>query len=108
MTRWIAPFLVALATALIAAPASANENGCSEKGCDEQQIGPYVAPDIAPPDLEGRFDPRGKPVSIPGVSGVVVRHRSGAGVWVGEAPGNANVFIKPGRESVTVNMKVDF
>lgn len=108
MTRWIAPFLVAMATAFLAAPGRANETGCAEKACDEQQIGPYVAPDIAPPNLEGRFDPRGREVTIPGSDGMVVRHRPGAGVWLGEAPGKANVFIKPGRESVTVDLKRDF
>lgn len=104
----LAPILVALATVFSAAPGRADERGCAERVCDEQQIGPYVAPDIAPPNLEGRFDPRGKPMSIPGLNGVVVRHRPGAGVWLGEAPGKANVFIKPGRERVTVDMKVDF
>ncbi len=97
-----------MATALLAAPGRANENGCAEHVCEEQQIGPYVAPDIAPPNIEGRFDPRGKAVSIPGTNGMVVRHRPGAGVWLGEAPGKANVFLKPGRERVTVGMKLDF
>jgi hypothetical protein len=108
MPRWITPFLVAITTAFLATPVRANENGCAEKSCDEQQIGPYVAPDIAPPNMEGRFDPRGRAVPIPGMDGMVVRHRPGAGVWLGEAPGKANVFIKPGRERVTVDMKVEF
>ncbi|MDP2355653.1 MAG: hypothetical protein Q8M31_06280 [Beijerinckiaceae bacterium] len=108
MKSWIAPFLAAVVTAFIAAPGRATENGCEEKACDEQQIGPYVAPDIEPPNLEGRFDPRGKAVPIPGLDGMVVRHRPGAGVWLGEAPGKANVFLKPRRERVTVDVKVDF
>lgn len=112
MTIATRPILLGLcAAALLAgAPARANEAVCSDKSCDEQQIGPYVAPDIAPPDLSKRFDPRGRaiPVPIPGADGVVVRHRPGAGVWLGEAPGSANVFLKPGRERVTVDMKVDF
>ena len=103
------PLIVAAAFAVVG-PARANETTCSDRLCDEQQIGPYVAPDIAPPDLSRRFDPRGKPipVPVPGLDGVVVRHRSGAGVWIGEAPGNANLFVKPGREGVTLDMRVDF
>jgi hypothetical protein len=75
--------------------------------CDEQQIGPYVAPDMEAPDLEGRFDPRGRPVPIPGLEGIV-RHRPGAGVWLGEAPGAGNLFLKPGRDRLTLDMKLDF
>jgi hypothetical protein len=102
--------LIFAATLGAASMARASETTCSERICDEQQIGPYVAPDIAPPDLSRRFDPRGRPipVPVPGLEGVVVRHRPGAGVWIGEAPGNANLFVKPGREGVTVDMRVDF
>lgn len=100
-------FAAACAVLLAAAPAHAT---CAGNSCDEQQIGPYVAPDIILPDIEGRFDPRGKPVSVPlaGLEGVVVRHRPGAGLWLGAAPGGANLFLKPGRARVTVDMKVDF
>jgi hypothetical protein len=100
----------AAALAGMAAASSVANAACPEPVCDEQQIGPYVAPDIAPPDLAGKFDPRGKPIPIPlpGLDGFVVRHRPGAGVWVSEAPGKANVFVKPGRERVTVDVKVDF
>ncbi|MBX9759315.1 MAG: hypothetical protein K2Y29_11115 [Beijerinckiaceae bacterium] len=89
-------------------PGSAHATAvCSEPSCDEQQIGPYVAPDIEAPNLENRFDPRGKPVPVPGLPGVV-RHRPGAGVWLGEAPGSANLFLNPARDRVTVDMKLDF
>lgn len=88
-------------------PAAAS-GACHEPACDEQQIGPYVAPDIEAPDLENRFDPRGKAIAVPGLNGVVVRHRPGAGVWLGEAPGRANVFVKPGRDRLTLDMKLDF
>ena len=102
--------LILAATLGGAGLARASEAACADKLCDEQQIGPYVAPDIAPPDLSRRFDPRGKaiPVPIPGMEGVVVRHRPGAGVWIGEAPGNANLYVKPRREGVTMDMRVDF
>lgn len=103
-------FAAAGVACLAAAPAGANQPMCSEAACDEQQIGPYVGPDIAQPDRDDRFDPRGRPVRVPvpGLDGVVVRHRPGAGVWVSEAPGKANVFINPGRERVTLDVKVDF
>jgi anaerobic selenocysteine-containing dehydrogenase len=34
--------------------------------------------------------------------------RPGAGVWVGAAPGNSNLFLNPGRERFTLDMKFDF
>jgi hypothetical protein len=103
-------FAAASFACLTTAPAAANQPVCSEAACDEQQIGPYVGPDIALPDRGERFDPRGRPVKVPvpGLDGVVVRHRPGAGVWVSEAPGKANVFIKPSRERVSLDVKVDF
>ena len=111
LAKFFAPALLALGFTVSAiAFAGANEVVCSEKICDEQQIGPYVAPDIPTPNTENRFDPRGKPipVPVPGMDGVVVRHRPGAGVWLGSAPGSANVFLKPARERVSVDIKVDF
>lgn len=95
------------ATALASVPAAAEERpDCL--ACDEQQIGPFVAPEISTPRLERR-DPRGAPVPIP-VPGldVTIRHRPGAGVWVAPAPGSANLFLNPGRERVTLDMKLDF
>lgn len=103
--------LFAAASAVFFGAAPAHAGGtCSEYACDEQQIGPYVAPDIALPDIERKHDPRGKPVSVPlpGLEGVVVRHRPGAGLWLGAAPGNAHLFLKPGRARVSVDMKLDF
>lgn len=102
-------FLAAAAASLALLPAglAVASAVCAERACDEQQIGPYVAPDIEAPNLENRFDPRGKPVPIPGLEGVV-RHRPGAGVWLGEAPGDANLFLKPGRDRLTLDMKLDF
>lgn len=99
--------LAAASLALMPTGAASASVVCSERSCDEQQIGPYVAPEIEAPNLEDRFDPRGRPVPVPGLQGVV-RHRPGAGVWLGEAPGNANLFLNPGRDRVTLDMKVDF
>lgn len=100
--------LGALAAALLATGPARASAPCSDPACDEQQIGPYVAPDIETPNLAERFDPRGKPLAVPGLNGVVVRHRPGAGVWLGEAPGSANLFLKPGRQGASVGLKVDF
>ena len=88
--------------------AAAASEGCRDASCDEQQIGPYVAPDIPAAEAGVRFDPRGKPVNIPGLDGLTVRHRPGAGVWLGEAPGNANLFLKPAKDRLSVDMKLDF
>ncbi|MFN3888816.1 MAG: hypothetical protein ACK4MV_00355 [Beijerinckiaceae bacterium] len=107
MNRLISAFLAA-SFALFAHPVGANEAVCSDRTCDEQQIGPYVAPDIALPDPAEKFDPRGKPIEVPGMNGVALRSRPGAGVWLGEAPGKANVFLRPARESVNVDIKLDF
>lgn len=98
--------ILALASFAAACPPAAAE-ACG-KTCDEQQIGPYVEPAIPTPNLEDRFDPRGKPVNIPGLDGVTVRHRSGAGVWIGEAPGAANLFLKPAKDRLSLDMKLDF
>jgi len=103
---WIA---VALGCALAAhSPARATETCAGERLCDEQQIGPYVAPPIALPDGE-RPDPRGRPVPMP-VPGLdeAIRHRPGAGVWMAPAPGNSNLFLRPGRDRVTIDMRLDF
>lgn len=100
--------MLALFGSLAAASATAQEGRPACATCDEQQIGPYVAPDIELPDGE-RHDPRGRPVPIP-VPGFedAIRHRPGAGVWVGAAPGNSNLFLNPGRERFTLDMKFDF
>lgn len=107
MTRYLLRTLVVL-QALAAAPAAALEERPDCVTCDEQQIGSYVAPGIAAPQGE-RHDPRGKPVLIP-IPGFeqTIRHRPGAGVWVGAAPGNSNLYLKPGRDRFTLDMKFDF
>ncbi|MDB5571038.1 MAG: hypothetical protein JWN93_2221 [Hyphomicrobiales bacterium] len=76
---------------------------------DEAQLGDYV-----PPPFERRAEPtldevRGKPVRVPvpGLDGVV-RHKPGAGVWVGETPVGGDVFVKGGRSKVSVDWKLGF
>ncbi len=98
--------MLALFGSLAAAPATAQEGPPACAMCDEQQLGPYVAPQITLPEGE-RHDPRGRPVPIPGLE-QTIRHRSGVGVWVSPAPGNSNLFLRPGRDRVTVDMRFDF
>ena len=102
------PLLLAVFGSLAAAPATAQEGRPACVTCDEQQIGPYVAPEFEPTRRE-RHDPRGSPVPVP-IPGFeeTIRHRPGAGVWVGAAPGNSNLFLNPGRERFTLDMKFDF
>jgi hypothetical protein len=104
-----APLLFALGL-LSAMPAWADEDpSCQScRAEDEVQAGDYTppaVPQVTKPDLP---DPRGKEVRLPvgGLPGI--RYRAGAGVYVGEAGAGNNVFVKPGRDKVSVGMKRDF
>lgn len=75
---------------------------------DEIQAGDYTPPaipQVAKPDLA---DPRGRDVQLP-VGGLPsVRYRPGAGIYMGEAGAGNNLFLKPGRDKVSVDLKRDF
>jgi hypothetical protein len=62
-------------------------------------------PQVARPDLP---DPRGREVRLPLDGLPAVRYRPGAGVFMGEAGAGNNVFVKPGRDKVSVGVKRDF
>jgi hypothetical protein len=104
-----APLLL-VALIFAAGPADAQEDSACQscRAEDEMQAGDYTPPEIpqvAKPDLP---DPRGKEVRLP-VSGLPgVRYRPGAGVYMGEVGAGNNLFLKPGRDKVSVGMKRDF
>jgi hypothetical protein len=75
---------------------------------DEQQIGGYVPPDIPSPRTATPDDPRGREVVLPLPGNPVVRHRPGAGVFVGEVGEGNNVFVNGSRSKATVGVKRDF
>ena len=100
-----------LAALLIGSAAARAEVDADCEACraeDEVQAGAYAPPEIpgvAKPDLP---DPRGKEISVP-IPGVpTIRHRAGAGVYVGELGEGNNVFVKPGRDKLSIGMKRDF
>lgn len=94
---------------LPAAGVAALEGCAREVSCDEAQIGPYVAPDIPLPEPKTIADPRGKPVRLPiPLLDGVVRHKPGAGVWLGEPVAGANLYLKGARDRVSVGARSSF
>ncbi len=84
-----------------------NENDARIR--DEAQVGDYVAPAFEPRPRQSVDEVRGNlvPIPVPGLNNTL-RHKPGAGVWLGEAPAGANVFLNGARSKVSVDLKLGF
>jgi hypothetical protein len=103
--------ILALAALFIGSAAARAEIHADCEACrseDEVQVGAYAPPDISDVTKPVLPDPRGREISVP-IPGVpTIRHRAGAGVYVGELGEGNNVFVKPGRDKVSIGMRRDF
>jgi hypothetical protein len=102
---------MAIAALVFGSAAARAENDPDCEACrseDEVQAGAYTQPEIPGVTKPNLPDPRGReiPIPIPGVP--TIRHRAGAGVFVGDLGEGNNVFVKPGRDKVSIGMKRDF
>jgi hypothetical protein len=75
---------------------------------DEVQAGAYTPPEVPQVQRPDLPDPRGKEIRLPIAGAPTLRHRAGAGLFVGEVGAGNNVFVKPGRDKVSVGMRRDF
>ena len=96
-----------------AEPAAASDDplarACEKTPCDDlNQVGGLTSPDIPDPPENTASDPRGKPIQIPLPGAPVVRHRAGAGVFVGSAGENNNLFVNGSRSKATIGLRRDF
>ena len=100
--------IAAVSLLWLASAARAEEKCEACRPEDERQIGEYVEPEIPSPRATTPDDPRGREVTLPAPGAPIVRHRPGAGVFIGEAgPGN-NVFVNGSRSKATIGVKRDF
>ncbi len=97
---------------LLLAPSRAEEDVASAPSQpplqDMQQLGDFTPPALPEPRKDAAVDPRGKPVDIPLPGAPEIRHRPGAGVFVGTLGPDNNVFINGSRSKATVGVRRDF
>ena len=108
MRRTLLIFTLAFLAAPLARAQDEDSNCESCRAEDEVQAGAYTVPDVPQVQRPDLPDPRGKEISVP-IPGVpAIRHRAGAGVYVGQVGEGNNVFVKPGRDKVSIGVKRDF
>ena len=103
--------LLMIALVVLAVPSTRAQEDMSCESCraeDEVQAGAFSPPEVPQVQRPDLPDPRGKEVSVPIPGLPTIRHRAGAGLYVGQVGEGNNVFLKPGRDKVSVGVKRDF
>ena len=93
---------------LFTAPALAQEPCEVCRLEDEIQAGDYLPPVVPAPRMVTPSDQRGRPLSLPIAGSPVIRHRPGAGVWVGEAGEGNNLFVNAKRNKAMLGLRREF
>ena len=93
---------------LLATPALADESCGICRVEDEIQAGDYMPPVVPTPRHVVTTDLRGRPLSLPIDGSPTIRHRPGAGVWVGEAGTGNNLFVDAKRNKAMLGLRRDF
>jgi hypothetical protein len=93
---------------LFAAPALGQESCDACRPEDEIQLGDYLPPVVPAPRAVTPSDPRGRPLSLPIAGSPVIRHRPGAGVWVGEAGEGNNLYVTAKRNKAMLGLRREF
>ncbi len=93
---------------LLAAPALADEPCDVCRPEDEIQAGDYVPPAVPTPRPVVTTDSRGRELSLPIEGSPTIRHRPGAGVFVGEAGEGNNLFVDARRNKAMFGLRRDF
>jgi len=75
---------------------------------DEVQVGDYAPPVVPTPRIAAPADRRGRELSLPVEGLPTIRHRPGAGVFVGEAGDGNNLYVDAKRNKATFGLRRDF
>ena len=75
---------------------------------DEVQVGDYAPPVVPSPSIVAPADRRGRELRLPIEGSPTIRHRPGAGVFVGEAGEGNNLYIDAKRNKAVLGLRRDF
>ncbi len=93
---------------LLCSPALADETCDVCRPEDEVQAGDYVPPVVPTPRPTAPSDSRGRELSLPIAGSPTIRHRPGAGVFLGEVGDGNNLFVDARRNKAMFGLRRDF